>query len=240
MRLRRQYEIRFALRCAVAAAGAALYVFSPGQLVPGGSGLRFVHLLWALWMANLAADVLPVPARPKGSRKMFARYAVPTPYDPAALRRWKKQQDRRAWVMMTLWLAGNGVFFALYFLRVLGAREMVMLLLLYYVGDYICILWWCPFQRIVMKNRCCATCRIFRWDAFFLVTPLAVVPGWLTQSLFWTGAAVSLLWEWRLARHPEWFWEGANAALTCAGCAEGLCRGAKKKGTHEKTHFSGA
>jgi len=220
MALRRQYLLRFCLRCAVFAAGAAMYFACP----------QYLPYLLCLYAADILLCALPVPARPKGSRKMFARYYCPKPYAPAALRAWKRRQDARAALMMAIWLAANAAAYALYFTRLVRAQEMYMLSLLFYIGDYICILWWCPFQRLVMKNRCCATCRIFRWDTFFLVTPLALLPGWIPKALFLLGAAVSAAWEIHYHRHPERFWEGANRALGCAGCTEGLCRGARQRG----------
>ena len=75
-----------------------------------------------------------------------------------------------------------------------------------------------------MRNRCCATCRIFDWDYLMLCTPLLAVPTPLTLSACALALFVFLRWEVTYRRHPERFFESANDALRCANCHEQLCR----------------
>ena len=76
-------------------------------------------------------------------------------------------------------IAGIG---ALYYSGVLDRANLFMISVLFYVCDLICVLIWCPF-RLIMKNRCCTTCRIFNWDHLMMFSPLIFLDGFFTRSL---------------------------------------------------------
>ena len=57
-----------------------------------------------------------------------------------------------------------------------------------------------------------------------MFTPLLFIRNFFTWSLFFTSIVVMLRWEITLLKHPERFWEGSNATLTCASCQEQICR----------------
>ena len=59
----------------------------------------------------------------------------------------------------------------------------MLISLFYAVCDRICVLFFCPFQVWIMKNRCCVHCRIYRWDYVMMFTPLLFVPGPYSWSL---------------------------------------------------------
>ncbi|MDD4796347.1 MAG: hypothetical protein PHO66_01100 [Eubacteriales bacterium] len=227
MELRTRYQLRLALRLGVFLAGLGLYRFRPGWVSFDLSrGITPMHVLWAVLLGDMIYTLLPGAGVSRGRLKQYGRHEAPPPqgYDAEQLRRVLRAQDARAAVVMALWLLGNGIFAALYRLRILAEREMILLMLAYYAGDMVCVVWWCPFQRIFLKNRCCVTCRIYNWDRFFLVTPMAVVPGFFAKSLFAAGTLTLLIWEWNRYRHPQRFWEGSNMALRCQSCREPLCR----------------
>lgn len=87
---------------------------------------------------------------------------------------------------------------------------------------YKVMLVWCPF-RLMMGNRCCTTCRIFNWDHLMMFSPLLFYPSVYCWSLLGLSVAAWLVWEIFIFLHPERFWEGANAALTCTSCTDKLC-----------------
>ena len=60
--------------------------------------------------------------------------------------------------------------------------------------DLICVLIWCPF-RLIMKNRCCTTCRIFNWDHLMMFSPLIFMGGFFASSLVILSAVAWLVWE---------------------------------------------
>ncbi|NLT47963.1 MAG: hypothetical protein GXX92_06055, partial [Clostridiales bacterium] len=92
------------------------------------------------------------------------------------------------------------------------------------LADLICVVIWCPFQSIIMKNRCCINCRIFNWGHFMMYTPLLFIKNFFTWSLFFTSIVVLIRWEITYAYHPYRFWEGSNINLRCENCQEKICK----------------
>lgn len=87
----------------------------------------------------------------------------------------------------------------------------------------ICILFFCPFQTWLMKNKCCTSCRIYNWDFVMMFTPLLFIRSYATWSLFAMAFILFLRWEITLSLHPERFAENTNASLSCGCCEEKLC-----------------
>ena len=100
---------------------------------------------------------------------------------------------------------------------------MLVITTFYYLCDVICIVFYCPFQKIFMKNKCCVTCRIFAWGTIMTVTPLIFIPHFYSWSLVTLALICTILWEVTYYRHPERFCEETNAFLTCASCTDRLC-----------------
>jgi hypothetical protein len=117
----------------------------------------------------------------------------------------------------------NGIIWTLYFTGVIDAGILVLVSLFYSVADKICVLFFCPFQAIFMKNKCCATCRIYNWDFPMMCTPLWLVPGVFSRVLAVMSLGILLIWELSLIRHPERFSEKTNEYLRCKNCTEKLC-----------------
>ena len=99
---------------------------------------------------------------------------------------------------------------------------MLIIAIFFYVCDLICVLIWCPF-RLIMKNRCCTTCRIFNWDHFMMFSPLIFVGGFYCWSLFGLSLLALIVWEVCVLMYPERFWEVSNLALRCSECSDKLC-----------------
>ncbi|MGN0712819.1 MAG: hypothetical protein ACI4LJ_03470 [Anaerovoracaceae bacterium] len=196
----------------------------PGHAMPtGGWGLLGV---WALLMAGMILHMMPSNwSLTMGSKKEFADYYQPVEgYDALEMYRYVQKNNISAiWVLLA-WLSVNAVFGALYVWNLIGFRELILLSVFYYVCDLICVVIWCPFQQFFIKNKCCVNCRIFNWGHFMMFTPLLFIRNFFTWSLFFTSIVVMLRWEITLLKHPERFWEGSNATLTCANCQEQICR----------------
>ena len=139
-----------------------------------------------------------------------------------------KQSPKRTLLVFGAWAALNSVFGILYFLDILSADILVLISLAYSVCDIICIMFFCPFQAWLMKNKCCATCRIYNWDYPMMFTPLIFLvfnpAPVLHYVLIALSVAVLLIWEITYARHPERFTENTNERLECRNCTEKLCR----------------
>jgi hypothetical protein len=96
---------------------------------------------------------------------------------------------------------------------------------------------WCPFQRFLIKNRCCVNCRIFNWGYFMIFTPMVFIRNFFTWSLFFTAVVLLIRWEVTLVRYPERFWEGSNKVLKCENCQDKICKQKGMKIFDEQGHI---
>ena len=124
-----------------------------------------------------------------------------------------------AWVLFN-----SAIFFVLSMFGALTPSSAMLIMLAYSVFDIICILFFCPFQLLFMRNRCCVTCRIYNWDYLMMCTPLILFPSAFSVSLLLLSAAVVVRWEIALRRRPHYFIEETNEKLRCEKCEERFCR----------------
>ena len=225
------YQARLTLRLTVLAAVTALY-FGWDKAFDAARGGFFdvlspMHLLWALWMVDMAFQLFPSRnLLAMGCQKMFPRHAKPsgeTP-TPAQWSAWRRENRRGTRTVALSWLVLAAGIAALRFSGVFQAEELVLLSTVFYVCDLVCVLFFCPFQTFLMKNRCCVNCRIFAWGSWMMAAPLIFIIHWFSWSLVAMGLVVLIVWEVRYRRYPERFWLGSNRLLQCAHCREQLCR----------------
>ena len=124
---------------------------------------------------------------------------------------------------MVLWALLIALLGLLHWQNVLGDGALFFISVVFYVCDLICVLIWCPF-RLLMKTRCCTTCRIFNWDHLMMFTPMLFVKSFYSWSLLLMAIAVWGIWELSVLLYPERFWEKSNAALQCVNCTDKLCK----------------
>ena len=222
----RRYTLEFTFRLAVFLAVAAVYVWDRTRLdFRRAESLLPAGVLWLCILLSMLAQLSPGSRLTIGCMKQYPDRFDPVPdYEPQALRQAVRVQDRGALKVLAVWLGVNLGFGALFHLGVLDVPELVLLCALCYLCDLVCVLFFCPFQFFLMRNRCCVNCRIFAWGSWMMAAPLMLVPHLYAQSLFWTGVLVLAVWEVRYRRHPERFWSGSNRTLQCAQCRERLCR----------------
>ena len=194
-----------------------------------GSGffkeLSILHLLWVIWMADMFLQIVPVKNKVAlGSQKLFANRFRPIAdkINYQALRNYVITTTKSAYKVFILWGALIAVIGLLYYGNVLGRTELFMISVAFYVCDLICVLIWCPF-RLIMKNKCCTTCRIFNWDHLMMFSPLIFAGGFYACSLVLVSFAAWLVWELCVLMYPERFWEMTNVALKCSECTDKLC-----------------
>lgn len=184
-----------------------------------------LHLLWAIWVVDMFLQIVPIKNKvPIGSQKLFANHFRPIrdKINHEALRSYIVATTKAAYKVFILWcllIAGIG---ALYYFGVIDQIGLFMISVLFYVCDLICVLIWCPF-RLIMKNRCCTTCRIFNWDHLMMFSPLIFTNGFFTVSLVMMSVAAWLVWELCVMMYPERFWDHSNVALQCSECTDKLC-----------------
>ena len=183
------------------------------------------HLLWAIWVLDMILQIIPIKNKlPLGSMKLFASRFRPIrdKINYPALREYVISTTKAAYKVMLLWLALLAVIAALYFTGLIGKMVLFMISVTFYVCDLICVLIWCPF-RLIMKNKCCTTCRIFNWDHLMMFSPMVFMGGFYAISLFALSVLAFLVWELCVMLYPERFWERSNAALKCSECTDKLC-----------------
>ena len=228
--MRKRYAWRLAGRCAVLVVVILLCVFAPGQfeVLEGGNFFRrfsLLHLLWGVWVIDMAAQLFPLRTHISlGSQKLWKMRFRPLKerFSVDALKKHIISTTRGAYKVMLLWIALIAAIGYLHHIDVLPDVALFIITVVFYVCDLICVLIWCPF-RLIMRTRCCTTCRIFNWDHLMMFSPLLFFPSVYCWSLLGLSIVAWLVWELAIFLHPERFWEGANAALTCASCTDKLC-----------------
>lgn len=229
-KIRRTYFFRLVGRCIILAVCIFIYFFKCDELnvLEGNHFFKefsVLHILWGIWIIDMVQQLIPIKEHiPLGSQKHF-RYRFKPMLDKInyqALREYIITTTRSAYKVFILWSAlivGLGV---LYHLDILSAAHLFLISVIFYVCDLICVLIWCPF-RLMMKNKCCTTCRIFNWDHLMMFTPMLFINSFYSISLLCFAFAVWVVWELCVMMYPERFWEKTNAALQCSQCTDKLC-----------------
>jgi len=229
-KMRKNYLVRLVLRSLIFVAFVLLFIFKPEffSVLEGGrffTEISPLHLLWVLWMFDMLCQLVPVWKKlPVGSGKLFRGRFRPfkETVNYPALRNHIIAATRAAYKVFFLWVGLLAVIAALYYTRVIGKEILFLISVCFYVCDLICVLIWCPF-RLIMKNRCCTTCRIFNWDHLMMMSPMIFMGGFYSVSLSLVAVAAFLAWELCIRMYPERFWEQSNAALQCCECTDKLC-----------------
>lgn len=200
------------------------------------SGFSVLHILWLLWVLDMLMQLIPVRAHISlGSHKIFKNRFRPLKgkINRQKLREYVVGTTKAAYKVMILWVLLILLIGALHKTGLIDSGAVLLISVCFFVCDLICVLIWCPF-RLIMKNRCCTTCRIFNWDHLMMFSPLAFVPGFYTYSLLGLSVIVWLLWELCVVLYPERFWENSNMALRCSECTDKLCTQYCRKLRNEK------
>lgn len=180
-------------------------------------------IIWMLFVVEMILRFFPSKLESMGCQKQFERNYIPV----EATGKSNRKGDGIA-LVIAFWIILNGIIGALYYAHVFDEVVLLLISLAYSVCDMICILFFCPFQTWMMKNKCCGSCRIYNWDYAMMFTPLLFVPTAYTWSLL--GLALLLLITWEIAHHihSERFYEETNKGLACANCPEKLCHHKKQ------------
>ena len=187
--------------------------------------LHPINLLWLVFLLSFALQLSPRSRVSRGCLKQFPQHfdRIETMVDGFRMRAHLTRLDLGATRVALLWIGLNLIFAVLYLRELIGVPTMVLLATFYYLCDLICIIFYCPFQKLVMKNKCCVTCRIFAWGTIMIATPLVFIPHFWSWSLVGLALVCTVLWEVTYYRHPERFLEETNAFLACENCTDHLC-----------------
>lgn len=229
-KMRKNYSMALIGRCLVWILCLMLLIFQPQEFAIL-SGFNFFrrfsvfHLLWILWVIDMIAQILPLRKQiPLGSQKLFKFRFVSLrgKINRNALREYIRNTNRQAYIIMLIWAMLIVIIGLLHYNNILSDALTMMITVTFYVCDLVCVLIWCPF-RLILKNRCCTTCRIFNWDHLMMFTPMVLVKGFYSWSLLALAFAAWCVWEINVLLHPERFWDRSNAALQCGNCTDKLC-----------------
>ena len=230
---RKVYTLHLIVRCLILAACVLILIFDPSQteVLEGWNFFRRftpLHLLWLSWMLDMLWQLVPVRKRiiiALGSQKHFRfRFQPPDKenFSYQALRRHIIDTTKAAYKVFAIWAAVVALVSLLWFFDVIGNNWLFMITIVFYVCDLICVLIWCPF-RLIVKAKCCTTCRIFNWDHLMMFSPMLMISGFYSRTLLLMAFADWLIWELCIMMYPERFWENSNAALRCTNCTDKLC-----------------
>ncbi len=183
-------------------------------------------IIWVAFVIGMILRFFPSKFESMGCQKQFLRN-----YKPQQPAQKDKSTAKTTFLVVLSWVALNGIFGALYLTGVFDRAIMLLIALFYSVCDVICILFFCPFQTWIMKNKCCGTCRIYNWDYAMMFTPLLFVPRFYTWSLLGIALVLLIKWEYMHYKYPERFSENYNQSLSCVMCQERLC--------HQKVQLQG-
>ena len=228
--IRRKYIERLVGRVAIFIVCLIMCFVTPQkfEILQGNNffrGFSLLHILWFVWMVDMVLQIIPVKNKVAlGSQKLFANRFRPIreKINYKALKKHIISTTNSAYKVMLLWVVLIAVIGVLYYTNVIDKLWLFMISVFFYVCDLICVLIWCPF-RLIMKNKCCTTCRIFNWDHLMMFSPLIFMGGFFATSLVIMAFLAWLIWEICVMIYPERFCEMTNLSLKCSECTDKLC-----------------
>lgn len=214
-----------------------LYIFNKLNLIdkerfPVTSfGVQSIMLIiiFVCFTIEMVTRFFPVRDESMGCQKVFAKNYIAFENKQAPE---EKSLGKRTLFVGAVWVIFNVLISIPYYLHVIDRGVMLLVSLCFSICDLICILFYCPFQTLMLKNKCCVSCRIYNWDFFMMFSPFAFllfdpelnnVERGFTVILFALSVGLLARWEITHARHPEYFSERTNRRLMCASCTERLC-----------------
>lgn len=223
----KSYLLRFVFRLSVLIATVICW-FVDREALDFTKNETLLHPLNALWLfffLSFALQLSPKSRVSRGCLKQFPEHfhKIETVVEDFRIKNGLRRLVLGATRVAIVWTLLNGVIAALFFTGLIGVPELLLLASFYYVCDVVCIVFYCPFQHLFMKNKCCVTCRIFAWGTIMIATPLILVPHFYSWSLVALALTCTVLWEVSYRRHPERFLEETNAFLACENCTDKMC-----------------
>ncbi len=227
---RKIYFARLIGRCLICLLTILLFIFDKEEFVvitgwEFFKGFSPLHVLWGIWVWDMILQLTPIKAHISiGSQKQFSSLFKPIKekINYKNLKQYMIDTTNSAYKVMILWVVLNVVIGILYINGAIDVATVFLISVFFYVCDLICVLIFCPF-RLIMKNKCCTTCRIFNWDHLMMFAPMIMVKGFYSWTLVFLAFVIFLVWEICVFTYPERFWENSNMALRCSECTDKLC-----------------
>ena len=153
------YMVKLAIRVAVFLTVLAMYITDKNMIInflvqPVYMGVNIMHLLWFGFMGMMITHLFPKePFTMALLKREETKYIPVENYSRLELFEFVQDQNIKAWKVMLVWLIGNGVVGLLYAARILDNADIMMLTVFFFLCDYICILFYCPFQSHIMGTK---------------------------------------------------------------------------------------
>ncbi len=234
-KIKRLYYGRFLLRVAVFICAIFIYIFHPNVMdvmIDFNMFTKFniLHIFFVLWVGDIVMQLMPMTGQfSMGSLKHFKCYMkqVKIKDELKQIKTMLAKQVKAnvgALKVLVIWLGLTLVIGGLEIFGIISHQEIFLISTFFYLCDLICVLFFCPFQKWFIHNKCCATCRIFNWDHMMMFSPFIFVKGAYTWILVIMSLISMLIWEFTFFSHPERFFEESNENLRCKNCKEKMCR----------------
>ena len=187
----------------------------------------FLFIVWAALVVDMMYRIFPNKRIAIGARKHF-KCSYNGAYAPKKKRTKHNSAQKKLKIGALLsalsWLIINTIVLSILRLTgMLSPAEIMLFVMIYSVLDLIFILFFCPFQKLFMRNRCCTVCRIYNWDYFMICAPMIIFPSFYSISLVIMSFAVLLRWEIAIGVKPHYFLRETNRNLQCKFCKDKLC-----------------
>lgn len=182
-------------------------------------------ILFVYFLIDSLEVILPVLNKSIYSSKMSKRmYIDRENYNKTQLRTDVLKNNKRALIIFLIYTIAI-LIVGFSYLHFEWFTESYMYLIFFAInfGDYFCILVWCPFRKIFLKNTCCNTCRISNWDRWMKVSILLFIPNIFTISINIIAFSIFIYWEYNHLTYPERFYRVSNKRLLCSYCDKDKC-----------------
>ena len=167
-KIRKKYFIKLFGRILILILSIILAIYFPNNFTILNKNnfftqLSLFHILWLIWIIDIILQIIPIKNNlALGSKKLFSNYFIPTKtkVNYKALKKYIKTTTKSAYKVFIIWGLLIICIGLLYYNNILNKNALLLISIFFYVCDLICVLIWCPFS-LIMKNKCCTTCRIF-------------------------------------------------------------------------------
>ena len=189
----------------------------------------FLPVFFTYFFIDSLTVIIPYMNDAVFSGKQFKKFLKALPdYSTEKLKQLKDKNNRIALLIFLIYFSFLTIIGILYLnIEAFSRFHMYVLFFVLNTADYTCILIWCPFRSIFLKNKCCTTCRISNWDRimkfyilFFIINPYTIGLGII-------GVIVFLIWEYFHYANPERFYQVSNYSLSCKECTDNFCKNKK-------------
>ncbi len=182
-------------------------------------------IFFAYFLYDLLEVLIPRWNKDTYSSKMLKRTYLPVEnYDIDKLNEMNQSNNRKALLIFILYVLGV-IIFGLSYLYFSWFTTGYLILIFFGINfaDYFCIIIWCPFKNIFLKNECCNTCRISNWDRLMKTSILLFIPNFYTISINVLALIVFIYWEYIHYLYPHRFYRLSNRSLWCSNCNNKTC-----------------